>query len=133
MTAIPVPSWPGVRPSAPILIVEDDAPLRQTIQWTLEDEGLPIELAGDGEEALEKLRTLRPSLVLLDMGLPRVDGFGVAIGLRALYGESVPIMVMTADGRAAEKAERVGAVGYVRKPFELDDLLAVIHRSLGHS
>src|SRR5215213_6131211 len=98
MTAIPVPSWPGVRPSAPILVVEDDAPLRQTIQWTLEDEGLHIELAVDGEEALAKLRDRRPSLVLLDMGLPRVDGFGVAEGLRALYGETVPIMVMTADG-----------------------------------
>ena len=50
--------------------------------------------------------------------------------MRAAYGD-VPILVMTADGRAAEKAERVGAVGYLRKPFELDELLAVVKRTLG--
>jgi len=114
-----------------VLIVEDDTDLRQTIQWTLEDEGLVVDTAGDGREALERATLRKPSLVVLDMGLPILDGNGVAAGLRAAYGESVTILTMTADGHAAEKATRVGAIGYLSKPFDLDMLIAAVWRALG--
>ena len=114
-----------------VLVVEDDTDLRQTIQWTLEDEGLIVETAGDGQEALNRAAVRKPTLVVLDMGLPIIDGNGVAAGLRASYGSSVSILTMTADGRAAEKAKRIGAVGYISKPFDLDALIAAVKRALG--
>jgi DNA-binding response OmpR family regulator len=68
--------------------------------------------------------------VLLDIGLPDMSGDAVAEGVRAAHGD-VPILVMTADGRAAAKAERVGAAGYFSKPFELDELVAAVRGLLG--
>ena len=114
-----------------VLIVEDDTDLRQTIQWTLEDEGLVVETAADGQEALNRAAQRKPTLVVLDMGLPIIDGNGVAAGLRASYGSSVSILTMTADGRAAEKAKRIGAVGYISKPFDLDALITAVKQALG--
>ena len=109
-----------------VLIVEDDADLRQIIQWILEDEGFKVEVAGDGQEGLDRARANKPSLVLLDMALPIIDGFGVAAGLRQVYGDSIAILTVTADGHADEKARRVGAIGYVSKPFELDTLINAV-------
>lgn len=114
-----------------ILVVEDDPVLRQSIQWALEDEGLQVDTAADGRQALGQLARRRPALVLLDMRLPIVGGEAVADGLHAAYGDEVPIVVITADGRAAEKARRVGAVDFLAKPFEIDDLIGVVHRALG--
>ena len=114
-----------------VLIVEDDTDLRQTIQWTLEDEGLVVETAADGQEALNRAAQRKPTLVVLDMGLPIIDGNGVAAGLHASYGSSVSILTMTADGRAAEKAKRIGAIGYISKPFDLDTLITAVKQALG--
>ena len=114
-----------------VLIVEDDTDLRQTIQWTLEDEGLIVETAADGQEALNRAAQRKPTLVVLDMGLPIIDGNGVAAGLQANYGNSVSILTMTADGRAAEKAKRIGAIGYISKPFDLDALITAVKQALG--
>src|SRR5438876_5900923 len=113
-----------------ILVVEDDFDLRQTILWTLKDEGYEVEEAGDGGEALERALRRKPALVLLDMGLPVLDGYGVAARLHSIYGDTVLIVTMTAAGRAAEKAWRIGAAGYLNKPFELDDLLAIVQQML---
>ncbi|HEV2126318.1 MAG TPA: response regulator [Chloroflexota bacterium] len=111
-----------------VLLAEDDAGLRQTIEWTLQDEGILVETAPDGEAALDRLRQFRPALLLLDMGLPRVDGDGVAAGLRSLHGDAVPIVVLTADGHVQEKARRIGAVAYLKKPFDIDDLIETVRR-----
>jgi DNA-binding response OmpR family regulator len=131
MNSIPTSiSNTSTTPGRLILVVEDDLDLRQTILWTLEDEGHQVEAAGDGKEALERARQRKPALVLLDMGLPLLDGDGVAAGLRSTYGDTVLIVTMTADGRAREKAQRIGAIGYLSKPFELDDLLAIVQKTL---
>ncbi|HZR44779.1 MAG TPA: response regulator [Ktedonobacteraceae bacterium] len=113
-----------------VLIVEDDADLRQTIQWMLEDEGFAVETAGDGREALDRAVRKKPSLVILDMGLPIIDGFGVAEGLHATYGDGIKILTLTADGRAAEKSKRIGAIGYLNKPFDLDALITAVQEAL---
>ena len=123
----------SMTPDKLILVVEDDFDLRQTILWTLKDEGHEVEEAGDGREAVERALQRKPALVLLDMGLPVMDGYGVAAKLRSDYGNTVCIVTMTADGRAAEKARRVGAVGYLNKPFELDDLIAIVRQMLDAS
>ncbi len=110
----------------PVLVVDDAPQLRQLIQWALEDEGLPVVTAGDGREALERAVRRLPAVVVLDMGLPLLSGEGVVAGLREVYGETVPVIVITADGRAAEKARRVGARAYLHKPFEIDDLITAV-------
>lgn len=114
----------------PILVVEDERPLRETIQWLLEDDGLTVEPAANGQVALDLAARFRPALVVLDMALPLVNGDGVADGLRGMYGEDVPILLTTADGRASEKAIRVGAYAYLQKPFDIDALLREVHRGL---
>jgi DNA-binding response OmpR family regulator len=113
-----------------VLIVEDDEDLRYIVQWVLEDEGFVVETAKDGREALDRAMARKPSLVLLDMALPIIDGYGVAAGLHETYGDTITILTMTADGHAAEKAKRVGAIGYVSKPFELDTLVNSVRGAL---
>ena len=116
---------------APVLVVEDDPDVPEVICWLLEDEDISVDAAGNGREALERAAAYRPSLILLDLGLPHVDGFGVAAALRAAYGErAAPILTITADGFAADKARRVGAIGFLRKPFDVDDLVAAVRRAL---
>jgi DNA-binding response OmpR family regulator len=116
--------------AAPVLVVDDDPHLRRLLAWALEDEGIAVETAADGYEAIARLAQRRPALVVLDMGLPGRDGYAVADSLRAAYGGTVPILVLTADGRAAAKAQRVGAFAYLPKPFELEELLAAVQRGL---
>jgi two-component system OmpR family response regulator len=125
------PSSPfGADSTAPVLVVDDDPHLRQLMQWALEDEGLPVETASDGREAVALAARREPALVVLDMGLPRLNGEGVVAELRAAYGERVPVVVVTADGHAAEKARRVGARAYLHKPFELDDFVRAVQQTL---
>lgn len=124
----PTPSSPPRVPR--VLVVEDDPHLRDAIRWLLEDEGLVVDTAEDGQQALDWLAAQRPALIVLDMGLPRVDGDGVAAGLRRAHGSDVPIVLTTADGRAQEKARRVGATAYLHKPFELDHFVQTVRRAL---
>jgi DNA-binding response OmpR family regulator len=113
-----------------ILVVDDDPRIRQAIRWALEEEGFVVETAADGRQAPERAVGVRPALVVLDMRLPVVDGATVADGLRAAYGEPPPIILITADDRAEEKARRVGAYAHLPKPFDLDELIATIQRGL---
>lgn len=111
----------------PILVVDDDPLVRQAICWALEDEGLPVEAAADGREALERAARHRPALVVLDVILPVMDGYEVAAELRARHGE-IPILAITASGGVAAKARRMGAFAYLSKPFEMDELLTTVLR-----
>ena len=114
----------------PILVVEDDSQVVDLVTWALEDEGFDVMAAADGRAAIEKARDRHPSLVLLDWTLPDLNGDGIADALRGLFGNTVPIVLMTADGRSKEKAERVGAVAFFHKPFDVDTLLASVRRAL---
>jgi two-component system alkaline phosphatase synthesis response regulator PhoP len=114
-----------------VLVVDDDLEIRESVRWFLEDEGLTVETAADGQQALDQATRARPALVVLDMGLPILTGEEVAAGLQAAYAEPPPILVMTAAGRAADAARRVGAYAYLDKPFDLDDLAEKVWRALG--
>ena len=70
-------------------------------------------------------------MVVLDVGLPNADGAVVAARLRQVCGEELPILIMTADGRAAEKAQRAGTYAYLHKPFHDEALVAAVQRGLG--
>jgi CheY-like chemotaxis protein len=103
-----------------VLVVDDDAGMRETLAAALELDGYEIAVAPDGLEALGMVATFQPSLVVLDLMMPRMDGFTFAGELEAqgLRGR-LPLLVLTADGRAQEKAARIGAEGWLAKPFDL--------------
>lgn len=116
--------------TGPILVVDDDPGLREILQEALESEGLLVDAAADGMQALVLAAQRRPSLVVLDWGLPMFDGDAVAARLRQAHGDDLRILVITADGRASEKARRARAVGYLHKPFDINKLVSTVHRSL---
>ena len=117
--------------TGPVLVVDDDAQLQKTIRWLLEDEGLTVGIASNGEEGLVMAETARPSLVILDLNLPVMDGEGVADGLRATYGSDLPIIVVSSDSMVGERAKDIGATAWLSKPFEIEELLDTIYQVLG--
>ena len=116
----------GGRQLPSILVVDDDPLVRQIVRDVLMEEGFPVATAADGPQAIRRAVAEPPALVVLDMGLPGMDGDAVAAALRAAHGRALPILTITADGGAADKAQRVGAFAYLRKPFDLDDLVAAV-------
>ena len=113
-----------------VLIVEDEQHLAEGLRFNLEAEGYRVDVAAEGEQALELL-TLHPEAydaVLLDVMLPGIDGFGVAAKLREA-GNFVPVMMLTARGRPEDvlKGFESGADDYLPKPFELAILVARLH------
>jgi len=113
-----------------ILVVDDDPEIRDVVRWLLEDEGWTVETASDGRDALERATQARPALIVLDMGLPILSGEEVAMRLRMYFEVPPPIVVVSADGRAGEKAARIGAAAYLHKPFDVDDLARLVRQAL---
>jgi DNA-binding response OmpR family regulator len=107
-----------------VLVVEDDDDIAQALQRSLRMEGYEVRIAGDGETALEQGRSFLPDLVILDLGLPKVDGLEVARALRA--EDDVPILILTARDALESRVEGLdaGADDYLVKPFERQELLA---------
>jgi DNA-binding response OmpR family regulator len=124
------PVTTGEQPAGPILIIDDDSGTRLTIQWALEEVGFVVETALDGIQGLERAASVRPALVILDLRLPGVDGTSVAAQLRASHETPPPILLITADDRAEQRARQIGAYAYLSKPFDLDDLVAEVQRGL---
>jgi two-component system, chemotaxis family, chemotaxis protein CheY len=110
---------------APILVVDDDPALLDVVAETLRDEGFPVATAEDGATALRKVEQDPPSLVLLDMRMPRVDGWEFARRLGE-KGIELPIVVMTAAADAAGWAAEIGADGYLAKPFGIGELIEAV-------
>jgi CheY-like chemotaxis protein len=111
----------------PILVVDDDDAIRQAVSEILDLEGYSVETATNGAEALDVIARGTPSLVLLDMRMPVMDGWGFARALEE-RGIQLPILVMTAAQNARRWAEEIGADGFVSKPFDLTDLLSAVER-----
>jgi DNA-binding response OmpR family regulator len=108
-----------------ILVVDDDEAILEVVADVLRFEGYPVETAGDGAEALDAFDLPRPALVLLDMRMPRLDGWGFARILRE-RGIELPILVMTAARDAAGWADEIGAQGFLAKPFDIGELLDAV-------
>jgi DNA-binding response OmpR family regulator len=119
--------------SGPVLVVDDDPAVLRMICRALQDEGLRVIAAANGRLAVERARLQAPDLVVLDMSLPLLGGADVAAELRATFGAGLPILLITADGRPAEKARRLGAYAYLSKPFDVDEFVATVHRGLPRS
>jgi two-component system response regulator MprA len=113
-----------------ILIVEDDFDVREALAETLRDEGYDVDCAGDGEQALQYLRRgERPGLILLDLTMPRMSGSEFRMVQKVDPKlNSVPVVLLSADGRMEEKARVLEADGAIRKPIDLNELLSTIER-----
>ncbi|HEY6958030.1 MAG TPA: response regulator [Candidatus Limnocylindria bacterium] len=113
-----------------VLVVEDDSSIGELIVELLRSEGYRTRHAGDGRAAIASLHEEQPLALIVDMGLPFVDGAEVARTSRRLYDGHVPIIVVTADGHAEAHARELGASGFLTKPFDVDELVSVVRRSL---
>ena len=107
-----------------VLVVEDDDAIAQVLQRSLRMEGYEVRVADDGVQALDQAHAFLPDLVILDLGLPRLDGIEVAKQLRE--ADDVPILVLTARDAVEARVEGLdsGADDYLVKPFERQELLA---------
>lgn len=110
-----------------MLVVEDDEGLRETLAAILEFEGYDVRQAQHGLEALAQLEAAPADVVVLDLMMPLMDGYRFTEELiaRGMRGD-VALLVLTADGRAAEKGARLGAEAALAKPFELRELLELV-------
>lgn len=113
-----------------ILIVEDERPIAEIVKFNLEKEGYFVDTAFDGEEALHKVAKINPDLVLLDLMLPKLDGFQVCRKIRESF--SMPILMLTAKEEELDKVLglEMGADDYITKPFGMRELLARVKAHL---
>ncbi|QGF39651.1 response regulator [Limosilactobacillus gastricus] len=116
--------------SKKILVVDDEKPISDIIKFNLEKEGYEVVVAFDGEEALEKVESEKPDLLVLDLMLPKVDGLEVAKQVRAKY--TTPIIMATAKDSELDKVLglELGADDYVTKPFSNRELVARVKANL---
>jgi DNA-binding response OmpR family regulator len=127
---------PPARGARPLVLVVDDEPeIRQLVRRTLDARGYAVELAGDGQEALDKAEALVPDLVLLDAMLPKVHGFDACRRIKAsARTRHVPVVMMTAIYRgwrfAQDARDSYGAFDYVEKPFRLEDVVRRVEAAL---
>jgi DNA-binding response OmpR family regulator len=117
--------------SARILIVEDELPMRTALEDCLAGEGFRVISAADGEAGLERAMKEKPDLILLDVMMPRLDGFAVCAELRRL-GIATPVLMLTAKGQVRDRVIGLdsGADDYLVKPFSTDELLARVRALL---
>jgi urea transport system substrate-binding protein len=98
------------------------------MSFVLETEGFHLLTAPDGRAALEAVEKTMPDLVLLDMKMPIMNVWEFAAEFHRRYGETVPIVVVTAAENAEKRAEEIGAAGWVAKPFDVATLVRVVRR-----
>ncbi len=113
-----------------LLIVEDDENISELLTLYMEREGFETMTAGDGEDALAKFKSFSPDMVLLDVMLPKLDGWGVLSEIRA--ESQTPVIMLTAKGELGDKVVglQMGADDYVVKPFEMKEVIARVYAVL---
>ena len=117
-----------------VLVVDDEAYILNILDFSLDSEGFSVVTAANGEEALRKAADERPDLVILDVMMPKIDGFEVCRALKAKKEtQTIPVILLTAKDRDADrqKANEVGADLYMTKPFSPARLIAAVQELLG--
>lgn len=114
-----------------LLLVEDDESMSRALRLALERRGFEVEVAANGNDALQRLRFATPDLTLLDLTIPGMDGLAVLQKARS-HGVAAPILVLTARGAVGDRIQglNAGADDYLAKPFDLDELEARIRALL---
>jgi two-component system KDP operon response regulator KdpE len=117
----------------PVLLIEDDPPIRRLLRTSLGANGFEVIEAAKGQDGLHAIRAQKPELVVLDLGLPDMDGLDVIRSIRG-SGDKTPIIVLSSRGEEGVKVEalNLGADDYVIKPFGMAELIARIRTALRH-
>ncbi|HCV42556.1 MAG TPA: hypothetical protein DGH68_03660 [Bacteroidetes bacterium] len=114
-----------------ILVVDDEASPRTVLRLELLDAGFNVQVASDGDEAIAAIEKERFDLLLLDIKMPRVNGFEVLTFVKEKYSDTRVIMMTSfADLKSATESEKLGAEGFLIKPYELSVLMKTIDRVL---
>jgi CheY-like chemotaxis protein len=116
-----------------ILVVDDDETIQATLRAALELDGYRVVTAADGAAALGLLEDLTPCVILLDMRMPVLDGWGFAAAYRGREAPHAPLVVMTAAENAQRWCREIGADACLAKPFELDELYGAVERFCGQA
>jgi twitching motility two-component system response regulator PilH len=119
--------------NAEILVIDDSQPMREAIQDILASRGYRVNKAADGVEGLEQVKTNPPDLILLDIVMPRMDGYTMLAALSEEYRtQDIPVIILTAKSEPEDKARGVGLAveDYVTKPFDTEGLLSAVQRVL---
>lgn len=111
-----------------MLVVEDDLDLLLLMEMVLSEAGHRVRTAAEGRTALARVEEEMPDVILLDMRMPVMSGWEFAREFRTRHGRACPLVVVTAAENARLRATEVGADGWLAKPFDLDDLLALVSR-----
>lgn len=137
MTGSPQPSDPTPKRAqetprsqpAPILVVEDDSALARLMEALLISAGHSVQTVGDGESALDAIRDGRPALILLDLTIPKLNGWQVLEQLQEA-GDATPVILLTGNYAASQRAQSAGVAAAILKPFDVDELLVTVDRLL---
>lgn len=114
-----------------ILIIDDEASIREMLKLYLEHHGYIVTTAADGDEGIRILKKIRPDLIVLDIGMPKKDGFDVYKEICAGHEQArFPVLVMTGRGGYEEVFESIGADGFIQKPFEMNVFIEKIRSIL---
>ncbi|HEY3379737.1 MAG TPA: response regulator [Armatimonadota bacterium] len=118
-----------------LLVVEDNAEVAKLLELILRRAGYDIAIAEDGVEALERFQQQQPDLVLLDIMLPRMDGYEVATHIRQDFHARVPIVMLSSldSPLDMERSRAAGATDHIAKPFDKDQLLEIIAEYVAHA
>ncbi len=122
---------PAIERNKTVLVVDDEPDIRLILQARLEAAGYRVETAGNGLEALNRIRTQPPDLVILDLMLPGMDGFAVCAMLKRDQRFShIPIVILSARSQVQDKktGASLGADAYITKPFQPQELLSTIEQ-----
>jgi len=116
-----------------ILVVDDEVNITQILEFSIGSEGFEVITAQNGEEAIERARRERPDLIILDIMMPKIDGYEACRILKANpLTKNIPVLLLTAKGRDIDRrlGYEVGATDYIVKPFSPNKLIERIHRLL---
>jgi len=112
-----------------ILVVEDDADIRELMKIFLEGDGYQVEVAADGVDAFEKLESgPRPDLILLDLMMPRMDGEQFLKEIRTSRFAKIPVVIISGHCAVRKTARELEAAGFLMKPVEFNELLKTVRR-----
>jgi len=117
----------GIKIGKRVLVVDDDASIRELLSTVLEDDGYEVMPAANGEDALAVCARWRPDVIVLDLMMPVMDGWTFAKRLRER--DDIPIVVLSAANDLERHAKSVGAIEVIGKPFDLDQLIPKVARA----
>lgn len=117
-----------------VLAIDDSRTIRTLVQRAMEDAGFTCITANDGQEGVERFAEADPDIVITDINMPRLDGFGVIKSIRdGTINRTVPILVLTTESaeELKSRAREAGATGWIVKPFEDSAIVSVVRRVTG--